>query len=101
MATKLLVFRGGHRAGHGRLRRVKGRPVGGDAETAQAAGKSRTRQRRAALAARKSPIWQALQRPSGAYCGYPQNGGRTDLWVIVLVLKNYGTLPAMNVAADD
>src|SRR6266850_1789738 len=54
-----------------------------------------------AQAAEKSAdMAAALHRP---FMGLPRvtlkTGWGTDLWVIVLAIKNYGTLPAMNVAA--
>src|SRR6266436_6408363 len=58
-------------------------------KTAQAAGKCAE----AATAA-------ALHRPfMGLVRVTLKTGWGTDLWVIALAMKNYGTLPAMNVAA--
>jgi hypothetical protein len=70
-------------------------------KTAQAAGKSADAATEAALAAKKSAdMGAALHRPfMGLLRVTLKTGWGTDLWVIALVLKNYGTLPAMNVAA--
>jgi len=70
-------------------------------KTAQAAGKSAAAATEAALAAKKSAdMAAALHRPfMGLVKVTLKTGWGTDLWVIVLAIKNYGTLPAMNVAA--
>jgi len=70
-------------------------------KTAQAAGKSAEAATEAALAAKKSAdVAAALHRPfMGLVRVTLKTGWGTDLWVIVLAIKNYGTLPAMNVAA--
>ncbi len=55
----------------------------------------------AALAAKKSAeVAAALHRPfMGLTSVTHKSGWGTDLWEIVFVLKNYGTLPALNVGA--
>jgi len=70
-------------------------------KTAQAATKFAQAATEAALAAKKSAdMATALHRPfMGLLRVTLKTGWGTDLWVIVLAIKNYGTLPAMNVAA--
>src|SRR4029077_10457507 len=74
---------------------------GGTEKAGRAGGKPGEAATEAALAAKKSAdMAAALHRPfMGLVRVTLKTGWGTDLWIIVLAIKNYGTLPAMNVAA--